>query len=215
MKAPRIFIALLIAASVGLAAPLVLSAQFTGPEPVITYNTTLLHPVDGAKVTIIFFEDLQCPYCADANPVVLHAAEKFGVPVRRVDFPLPKHAWAFPAAVDARWFDARTPSLGLAFRIAIMDSQKLIHTPDDVQAFAAKFALDHEIVFPAATAVDPDGALTKLVKDDVAFGHSVGIVHTPTIWIVSTKSAGTPLIEEVNDTLVAQRIAAALKESAQ
>ena len=58
----------------------------------------------GATVAIVVFEDLQCPDCARAHPGLLAASKASNVPLVIHDFPIPRHAWAFPAAVLARYF---------------------------------------------------------------------------------------------------------------
>ncbi|MGH9548901.1 MAG: DsbA family protein [Terriglobales bacterium] len=39
------------------------------------------------------FEDLQCPDCRRAAPLVEEAARTYKIPVVRHDFPLPMHNW--------------------------------------------------------------------------------------------------------------------------
>ena len=86
-------------------------------------NAAPLHPPLGARVAIVEFEDLECPDCARANPVIKEAVEKYHVPWVRHDFPLPFHTWSFEAAVDARWFDSKSDTkskrLGSEFRDAL------------------------------------------------------------------------------------------------
>src|SRR5579875_3752559 len=95
-------------------------AQFSNPEPATTavHNSAALHPPVGARAAVIEFDDLQCPDCARANPVVRAAVEKYHIPWIRHDFPLPFHTWSFNAAVDARWFDGHSRKLGDDFRDA-------------------------------------------------------------------------------------------------
>ena len=57
---------------------------------------------------VIAFEDLQCPDCADAEALLEEASAKYGIPLVRRDFPLPKHDWSFEAHVLARYFDTQT-----------------------------------------------------------------------------------------------------------
>ena len=89
---------------------------------------------------MVEFEDLECPDCARANPMLKEAAEKYHVPWVRHDFPLPRHTWSFAAAVDARWFDTKSKRLGDGFRDAIFAAQPTIHGENDLRAFADKFA---------------------------------------------------------------------------
>jgi protein-disulfide isomerase len=205
--------------------PLVLSlaliapafGQFSNPEPTTTavQNAAPLHPPPGARAAIVEFEDLQCPDCASANPVLKDAVDKYHIPWVRHDFPLPFHTWSFEAAVNARWFDTRSKKLGDEFRDAVFAAQPTIHTEDDLRAFATKFAEEHHLALPFA--VDPQGRLAQLVKADYELGQSVGIQHTPTIWVVSNRAngpGGAPFVEVVDRTRLFALIDEALEGSA-
>ena len=187
---------LLPAAALLLAAPAF--AQFSNPasQRTAVHNAAPLHPPAGAKVAIVEFEDLECPDCARANPVLKEAVEKYHIPWVRHDFPLPFHTWSFEAAVDARWFDTRSKALGDQFRDDVFAAQATIHSQDDLHAFAQKWAADHKLAFPFA--VDPQGKLEQLVKADYDLGQSVGIQHTPTIWVVTRKTSGSPFVEVID-----------------
>ena len=186
----------LLAASLLVAAPAF--AQFSNPQPQRTQvrNAAPLRPPAGSKVAIVEFEDLECPDCARANPVIKEAVEKYHIPWVRHDFPLPFHTWSFEAAIDARWFDTKSRRLGDQFRDAVFAAQPTIHTQDDLRAFAQKWAADHKLAFPFA--VDPQGRLEALVKADYDLGQSVGIQHTPTIWVVTRATSGSPFVEVVD-----------------
>lgn len=173
-------------------------AQFSNPqsETTVVHNSRALRPPAGARVAIVEFEDLECPDCARANPVLKDAVEKYHIPWVRHDFPLPFHTWSFQAAVDARWFDTKSRKLGDEFRDAVFAAQATIHTQDDLNAFARKFAAEHQLAFPFV--VDPQGRLEQLVKADTDLGQSVGIQHTPTIWVVTNRTSGTPFVEVID-----------------
>jgi protein-disulfide isomerase len=65
------------------------------------------HPLRGnpnAKVTVVNFDDLECPYCAELYKELFTATfARYGNQVRFVYlyFPLARHPWALHAAVDA------------------------------------------------------------------------------------------------------------------
>ena len=75
-----------------------------------------LRPPKGAQVALVVFEDLQCPDCRRAAPLVEEAARTYKIPVVRHDFPLPMHNWSYDAAIIARYFDTRSKQLGNDFR---------------------------------------------------------------------------------------------------
>ena len=78
--------------------------------------STLGRPVRGnpkAKVTIISFDDLECPFCARMNAVLFPGTEQhYGSLVRFIykDFPLPMHPWAMHAAVDVNCMADQSPT---------------------------------------------------------------------------------------------------------
>lgn len=134
--------------------------------------------------------------CGQANPILKQAAETYHIPWVRYDFPLRMHVWSFDAAVDARWFDTKSKELGNEFRDAVFANQVSIATKGDLRAFAEKFAQQHGIGFPFV--VDPQGKLAAEVKADYNLGQRIGIEHTPTIWVVTNKTSGTPYVEVVD-----------------
>jgi len=173
-------------------------AQFSNPQTETTpvHNAKALRPPAGARVAIYEFEDMECPDCARANPLLKEAAAKYHIPWVRHDFPLPFHTWSFAAAVDARWFDTHSKRLGDDFRDAVFAAQPNIHSEDELQAFAQKFGQDRQLAFPANP--DPQGRLTDLVKADYALGQRTGVQHTPTIWVVTQSAAAPPFVEVVD-----------------
>src|SRR5262245_32369589 len=85
-----------------------------------------LKPPPGARVAIVVFEDLECPDCARAYPLVWDTAKAHNVPVVLHDFPLQMHPWSFDAAVYARYFDTKSEKLGNDFRGYIYQNQPQI-----------------------------------------------------------------------------------------
>jgi protein-disulfide isomerase len=189
-------------------------AQFSAPATTQVHDATALRPPAGAKVAIVEFDDMECPDCANANPLLREAAEKYHLPWIRHDFPLPFHAWSFQAAVNARWFDTKdtkTVKLGNGYRDYIFANQRSIETPLQLSQFTTKFAQAHGIALPFA--VDPQGKLAALVKADYALGQRVGIEHTPTIWIVTANSKGAPFVEVVDRSKLFQLIDQAIVDT--
>jgi protein-disulfide isomerase len=92
--------------------------------------------------------------------------------------------------------DTKSKKLGDDFRDALFAAQPTIHSQDDLQNFAQKFAQDHKLAFPFVA--DPQGKLAQLVKADSDLGQSVGIQHTPTIWVVTNQTSGSPFVEVID-----------------
>ena len=211
---PRLmlFAATLLAAASLLAAPPA-RAQFTPPPPgTQVHDPSALKPPAGARVALVEFEDMECPDCAHANPLLKEAAEKYHIPWVRHDFPLSFHPWSFQAAVNARWFDTKSKKLGDDYRDAVFAMQPTLgEDPAKMADFTQKFATDHGIAFPFN--VDPQGKLAAAVKADYALGQRVGIEHTPTIWVVTDHSKGAPFVEVVDRTKLFQLIDQALADT--
>jgi protein-disulfide isomerase len=168
-----------------------------------------LRPPKGAQVALVVFEDLQCPDCRRAAPLVEEAARTYKIPVVRHDFPLPMHNWSYDAALIARYFDTHSKQLGNDFRDYIFQHQPEI-TPPTLRAFAEKFAADHKVDLPFA--VDPQGKLAEGITQDKNLGQRVGINHTPTIYVVSNKTQGKPFVEVVDRSQLFQLIDAMKNE---
>jgi protein-disulfide isomerase len=174
-------------------------------------DTSMLRPPKGAKVAIVVFEDLQCPDCARAAPLVHEAAKTYKIPLVQYDFPLPQHNWSFDAAVDARWFDTKSKAVGDEYRLFIFAHQAEITSTETLRSITDKFAADHKLSVPLF--VDPKGELAAKVKADYELGQRVGIVHTPTLYVVSNTSRGTPFVEVVDRNELYSLIDNMLKEA--
>ncbi len=187
-------------------------AQFNVPPAgTQVHDPSVLKPPAGAHVAIVEWEDMECPDCARANPLLREAAAKYNIPWIRHDFPLAFHAWSFNAAVNARWFDTKNKKLGDDYRDSVFASQQAITNPDVLAQFTQKFAQEHGIAFPFA--VDPQGKLAAEVKADYALGQRVGIEHTPTIWVVTANSKGAPFVEVVDRSKLYQLIDQAISDT--
>jgi protein-disulfide isomerase len=187
-------------------------AQFAPPpQGTPVHDPSALRPPAGARVAIVEFEDLECPDCARANPLLKEAAGKYKIPWVRHDFPLPFHAWSFNAAVNARWFDLKSKAVGDEYRDAVFANQPQITSPEVLHDFTDKFAQSKGIALPFA--VDPQGKLAADVKADYALGQRIGIEHTPTIWVVTASSKGAPFVEVVDRTKLYQLIDQAIADT--
>jgi len=202
----------LAAAVLMLVAAAAAHAQFGAPPAgTQVHDPAALRPPAGARVAIVEFEDMECPDCSVANPLLKEAAAKYHIPWIRHDFPLPFHAWSFQAAVNARWFDTKSKAIGDDYRDYIFASQRSIETLDSLRQYTETFARSKGIALPFA--IDPQGRLATLVKDDYALGQRIGIEHTPTIWISTANSKGAPFVEVVDRSKLFQLIDQALDDT--
>jgi protein-disulfide isomerase len=175
----------------------------------LAQDPALLRPPKGAPVALVVFEDLQCPKCRSDSPLEEQAAKAHKIPLIRHDFPLPMHNWSFNAAVIARYFDGQSKDLGTQCRDYIFQHQPEI-TPDNLQSFAAKFAAEHKIDLPFV--IDPQGKLAAEVNADKELGRKIGIQHTPTVYVVSSRNPARPFVEVTDITKLFQLIEAVQSE---
>ena len=155
-------------------------------------DNSMLRPPKGAKVAIIVFEDLECPQCARAAPLLHDAAKKYDIPLIQHDFPLKQHPWSFEAAVNARYFDTKSVKLGDEYRLFIFANQMYV-TKQNLHDMTQKWAEQHGETLPFV--VDPSGALTAKVEADRTMGNQIPLDHTPTIYIVTDFPHSTPVTE--------------------
>jgi len=161
-------------------------------------DKSTLRPPKGEAVALVAFEDLQCPDCADVEPLLQEAAARYKIPLVRHDFPLPKHNWAFEAHVIARYFDgsgdAKAQLTGEEFRRWVYANQSSINN-ENLRGMAERFADQHQLELPVN--YDPSGELKKKVESDRELGKKLGVVHTPTVYVVSVSELGAPFVETV------------------
>jgi protein-disulfide isomerase len=171
-------------------------AQAAPPAPTSVLDNSALHPPAGANVAIVEFSDPECPACAKANPLLKEAAAKYKIPWVRHDLIIQSHPWSMPAAVYARWFEQKGSGLGDAYRDAVFANQPSIYNVKVLDQFTQDFARSHNLAIPFA--LDPQNKLTEAAKADSELSRRTGIMHTPTIFIVTAHSKGAPFIEVQN-----------------
>ena len=162
---------------------------------------------DAALVTIVSFEDFQCPFCGRVETTLNALQKKYGGDLRFVwkDEPLPFHTMARPAAKDARVaFLARGPKAFWGLHDAIYADQKSISGTSGtatLETWAASFGAD-------ATALSRFGAQADgLIDDSDALAKEIGASGTPTFFIDGEKLVGAQpqeKFEEVIDAHLAE-----------
>jgi len=149
-------------------------------------DTSMLRAPAGSRVAIYEFEDLECPACARAFPIVHAAVDKYKIPLVRHDFPLKMHVWSFDAAVIARYIqDKISAQAAEEYRRAVFANQTAIASKEDLNAFTQKYFQSHGRVMPFV--IDPNGLFAAEVHADYTLGERVGLTQTPTIFIVTQK----------------------------
>jgi protein-disulfide isomerase len=157
-------------------------------------DTSMLKPPAGSKVAILEWEDLECPACAHAFPLVRAAVDHYHIPLVRHDFPLTEiHIWSFDAAVTARYIqDSISPRLADSFRGDVFANQTRINSKDDLDHFTRTWFQSHGQAMPFV--IDPSGACRNEVKSDRALGDRLGIHSTPCILVV-TQNSFVPVVD--------------------
>jgi protein-disulfide isomerase len=211
----------LYAASLFLALPLFVApalAQYAVPSGTgnTFKDTSMLKPPAGARVAIIEFEDLECPACAHAFPIVHQAVEHYKIPLLRHDFPLKMHIWSLDAAITARYMqDKISPQAAEDYRRAVFANQNAIASKEDLQNFTRHYFQTHGQQMPFV--VDPTGQFAREVHADYELGERVGLSQTPTIFVVTPKSwtqvTDVDQLYQTIDTALAQTPAAAAHSS--
>lgn len=146
-----------------------------------------LKPPVGVKVAILEFDDLECPPCAHALPLVESAAQHYKVPIVHHDFPIwEQHKWALDAAVTARYLkDSVSAKVSQDFRRDVFSNQTSIASQEDLAAFTKKWFAAHKLKLPAV--IDPKGIYAAEVKADRALAMQIGLRGTPSVFVVTPK----------------------------
>jgi protein-disulfide isomerase len=136
---------------------------------------------EDAPVSIVEFSDLQCPYCAsfalDTFPRIKRAYIDTGkVRYAAINFPLPMHAYAFPAAIASRC--AGEQGKFWRYRDALFANQAQF-AADPFDALAGKLGLDVAKFKSCRRDLRQDAA----VREDLAMARQDGIATTPSFMI--------------------------------
>ena len=184
-------------------------------------------PVRGnpnAKVTIVNYDDLQCPFCSRMHATLMQEIlPQYGDRIKVVykDFPLPMHPWAEHSANNANCLAAENGTAFWEFADYVHANQKVISGPaQDLPKSKAeldRIALDlgkkHGADMgrlQACVKAQPDNAL----KASMAEGESLGLNATPTLFINGQKLEGAVDAEEVRAVLNQQLLAAGIQPPA-
>jgi protein-disulfide isomerase len=172
-------------------------------------DTSMLRAPAGARVAIYEFDDLECPVCARAVPIIDQTVAHYKIPLIHHDYPLTEiHVWSFDAAVTARYLQDRV-SAGVAdaFRRDVFAHQPEIGNKDDLNRFTKSWFAAHGQVMPFVM----DAACTNEVKADRALGDRIGVgTHgTPCIFVVT--QSGWALVPDV--TKLSQAVDTALAQT--
>jgi protein-disulfide isomerase len=159
-------------------------------------------PVRGAKqskVILVAYDDLQCPFCTMMHQTLFpQLLKEYGDRVTFVykDFPLPNHAWASHAAVDANCLASQNEEAYWNFVDSVHASQREINgqaTPElrlaELDKIAMQQGADHKLDaanLQACVKTQNDAP----VKASVHEGEAIGVDSTPTLFINGEEMSG-------------------------
>ena len=169
-------------------------------------DTAPLKARPGVKVEILEFDDLECPPCSHAVPVIAGVVDKYKIPVVHKDFPLYEiHPWSMQATITSRYIKATAPKLYDQFRKDVFAHQTSISSQDDLSNFTKRWFADHDLKMPFA--VDPGGVYEKEVRADRALAEQIGLHGTPSIFVVTPKGWTQVMDYTLLDGVVSKAIA--------
>ena len=187
MKISRSLVALLLLAPLSLPALAQRSAPADTGEQF--KDTSMLKPPAGAKIAIIEWQDLTCPNCAHAFPIVHAAAAHYRIPLIQHDFLLGGEHTVLgdkEAAIWARYLEDKvSPAIADQYRGAVFAAQSGISSKDDMANFTRRFFQSHHLQLPFVP--DPSGELTKEVMADNALGEKLGVRNTACIIVCTSR----------------------------
>ena len=167
-------------------------------------------PVRGnpdAKVTIMNYDDFECPFCARMHSTLMtEILPQYGDKVKIIykDYPLSMHPWAKHAANDANCLAKESGPGYWEFADYVHANQRAISgSQKDVQNSFNE--LDHITLdigkkngadaarLQACIKAQPDAAL----KASMAEGDSIGVSATPTVFVNGQRLEGAVDVDEV------------------
>jgi protein-disulfide isomerase len=183
-------------------------------------------PVRGnpnAKVTLVNYDDLQCPFCSRMHTTLMQEIlPQYGDRIKIVykDFPLSMHPWAPHSANDANCLAVENPNAFWEYADYVHANQKSISPAQDLPKATAeldRIALDmgkkhgaDMTRLQACIKAQPD----KSLKASMAEGEALGLNATPTLFINGQKLEGAVDADEVRAVLDAQLLAAGVQPPA-
>ena len=182
MRMPRLLAPALVLALASMAAP---GQTSVPPNQVSPFkDTSTFKPPAGARVAVIEYEDLECPSCARAFPMVHAAVKHYNIPLEEYDYQIPFHHWSHEAAIFSHYLKAKvSPQVAEEFRRETFAKQLSIASRDDLQRWEQQFMKEQNKPMPFV--VDPTGEYDREVGATTAQGQKAGVNATPTILVVT------------------------------
>lgn len=152
-----------------------------------------------AKVTIVNYDDFQCPYCTRMHQTLFPGLlQAYGDKVKIIykDYPLVEiHPWAMHAAVNANCLGEQNGGAYWDFADYVHANQRAIAGRSSGEAFvnldhaAAEQASRHQLDLPRVQACIKKQDDTA-VRASMAEGDKIGVDSTPTLFINGERISG-------------------------
>ncbi len=160
-----------------------------------------------APVTLVTFQDFQCPFCARVHPTIEQLKRDYGPGTLRVVFkhnPLPFHKDALPAAVAAQAVlqVAGAPAF-FAYADLLFRGQRSL-SDDNLIAWAQEVGVDRASLFRAVR----DPAVREKVSRDMDLAQTIGASGTPAFRINGATLVGAQPAEKFRELIDQEREAA-------
>ena len=154
-----------------------------------------------APVLIVVFDDLECPYCAQLNkqlyPALASRYTKGQVRVVYQNVPIEGHPWAMHAAVDTECLAQANPD---AYWAAVdgIHEHAAEYGGTERKLSVAEQQLDAETLEEGRRFHVEEEKLQACIKrqdatpetSSIALGDTLGVTHTPTVFVNGAKSEG-------------------------
>ena len=144
-----------------------------------------------APVTIVKFEDYQCPYCKQVQPILKELLSQYGGKIRLVqkDLPLDSiHPQARQAAKAARCADEQGKFWSYHDTLYANSPNA---SPENLKSYAKEVGLD---VNAFGRCLD-SGKFKAVVQRDLIDGAQLGVTGTPTLFINGREMSGNQPLE--------------------
>jgi protein-disulfide isomerase len=208
----RLFVAAIAVALLGSFAAVPGLAQVSAPPGTgeTFKDTSMLKPPPGVKVAVLEWQDLTCPACKNAFPIVHAAVAHYNIPLIERDFLLSgEHTMLGDreAAIWARYLqDKMSMKVADEYRGAVFAGQGTIANKDDMLNFTRRFFQTHGLQMPFVP--DPTGQFGREVDADKAMGEKLGVYYTPCIVVCTQREwvhvTDVSLLYQTIDALIAR-----------
>jgi protein-disulfide isomerase len=150
-----------------------------------------------AQVTIVKFEDFQCPYCKEVQANYQEVLKRYDGKVRLVhkDLPLDQiHPQARQAAEAARCADDEGRFWEYHDKLYASSPNA---APEDLKSYAKDLGLKQDLFNKCLTS----GKYKETIQKDVIEGARLGLTGTPTFFINGRELSGAQSVEVISQII--------------